>query len=410
MSSQPRILFICDFPPSAHRGGAILLSRLFCEYPADRLAVLSGSHYAGLAPSDGQVAGRQFLFPTTSKTGRWGIGRLKTLIDILMLPVLAVWGFKILRRLHVEAIVAVAHDSFFLVASALSRITKLPLILIVHDDWVATWSQQYRIFRPVFHHVFGGVARQAAYVYVVSPQMRDLLHSEFGVRAEFELPGTDPIEAEQRDVEAATGDGTLDIVYAGTLTGAMYDSLSVLLRLVTSDRLRDLGVAEWVLHLYTPTPPEELFASSPHIRFHGWVAPAQLRKDMTKASVLFLPLSFRADQRAITETSFPSKTADYLAAKTPILVCAPAMCALTQYAREYGFAEVVTEPSDELLGRALARIGNSAELRARLREGAERAFAKNHDVRVQREHFFALVSALTDSHEASAPPSKRSIL
>jgi glycosyltransferase involved in cell wall biosynthesis len=400
MNNQPRILFICDFPPSDHRGGAILLNRLFSEYPADHVAVLAGSHYTNLAPTESRLSCRHFIFPTTNKTGRWGLGRFKTVIDSLMLAFVAVWGFSIVRRSRAEAIVAVAHGLFFFVAGLLSRITQLPLILIVHDDWVATWSREYRPLRPLFQNLFGHVARQAAHVYVVSPQMRDLLHSEFGVHAEFELPGTSPIEREQSGNESAENRHTLDIIYAGTLTGAMDDALSVLLQLVSSERLLHLGVSEWMLHLYTPNPPDEALERSPHIRFHGWVSATELRIAMRKASVLFLPLSFRADQRAITETSFPSKTADYLAANTPVLICAPESCALARYARQYGCAEVVSDLSEETLGRALSRLANSPELRARLREGAKIAFAKNHDVRVQREHFFGLVGALAESHAA----------
>src|SRR5262245_21971254 len=91
---MPKLLFFADFPPSNLGGGTILISRLLEEYPNDRITVLTGSKYYKKSPQDGRLACKYVVFPVTSKTGRWGLGRLKVVVDYFAIPILclvALW-------------------------------------------------------------------------------------------------------------------------------------------------------------------------------------------------------------------------------------------------------------------------------------------------------------------------------
>jgi len=66
----PNLLFFCDFPPSNLVGGSILMSRLFANYPVDKIVVLTGSHLSKLSPADGRLGCKHIVFPTTKRTGK----------------------------------------------------------------------------------------------------------------------------------------------------------------------------------------------------------------------------------------------------------------------------------------------------------------------------------------------------
>ena len=91
-------------------------------------------------------------------------------------------------------------------------------------------------------------------------------------------------------------------------------------------------------HLYTrsfetPVPPR--------VTWHGWVSQAELAQAMASADILFLPYSFLPAERSFRATSFPAKTADYLASGRPILIFSPPDSSIVEYAREFAFACIV---------------------------------------------------------------------
>ena len=91
---------------------------------------------------------------------------------------------------------------------------------------------------------------------------------------------------------------------------------------------------------------------------------------------------------------FPTKTADYMACGRPILVFGPEYSSLVRYAREYGFAEIVTEPSDDALAKGIRDIVSSPTRRAVLVSRAFSALSTNHDIFKQRREFRQLVAEL----------------
>lgn len=91
---------------------------------------------------------------------------------------------------------------------------------------------------------------------------------------------------------------------------------------------------------------------------------------------------------------FPTKTADYMASGRPILVFGPEYSSLVRYARQYGFAEVVTEPGDDALAKGIKDIVNSSTRRAELVSRAFSVLSTNHDIFKQRREFQRLVAEL----------------
>lgn len=399
------LLFMCDFPPSNLRGGSVLISRLL-EDQQNEVVVLTGSYFDKVSPREGRLSSRQIVFPSSNETGRWGTGRLKTLLNWFGIPFLAVVGLWVVKSKRIGAIVSIAHGHFFVAAALVSRFTKTPLVLMVHDDWVAGVLESSLILKYFCEPVFRFVAKQASHSYAVTPYMSEMLARKYGMVAEVQMPAIEPgsVVADT----SAEHKNSLRFIYAGTLTGATDDSFNLFLELIKGDKLLAYGISDWELQLFVLATPEEVTNAGWHharIKFRGWASQSELAKALSEADLFFLPFSFREEARFATEQAFPSKTADYLKAGKPILIFAPPYSSLAKYARELGFAEIVDRPDQEALAAAVGRIWNSSERRRELIENSRKALHANHDINKQRADLKAMLNTLVYETNAASIPS-----
>jgi glycosyltransferase involved in cell wall biosynthesis len=224
---------------------------------------------------------------------------------------------------------------------------------------------------------------------VICAAMQTHLKKHYGVESEVQYPATSP-----NPFGAARGErngAPLRIVFAGCVYHTVSQSIGLLVRALT-------GCREKVeLHLYTKLSSEDLRIlgwDRDNVRSHGWLRQDELQRTLAEADILFLPVSFGGDLY-YAKTSFPSKFADYLAAGRPILLVAPADSTASVYARENGFAELVSTASESAVVEGIERIAQSPEYVRRLTARARSAFLLNHDLETQRRQFFARVAALT---------------
>jgi glycosyltransferase involved in cell wall biosynthesis len=123
------------------------------------------------------------------------------------------------------------------------------------------------------------------------------------------------------------------------------------------------------------------------VRIERPVAQTAMPATLQQADALLLPFSFSAEQRDVVSTSFPTKTADYLASGVPVLVHAPAQATIAQMAAAEGWGLVVSEPCEASLARALERLAGDVELRRRLATRARAVAGARHDIRLRATEF-----------------------
>ena len=195
---------------------------------------------------------------------------------------------------------------------------------------------------------------------------------------------------------AARKDGRFRIMYAGAFCGGAG-------LLVEALRGGALG-EEWTLELYGASPGhvESLGWQDARITAHGWGSQAEVHAAMTEADLLYAPNGFDAESQRLAVRQFPSKVADYLAARKPILVCAPANSSIARYVHRWNCAELVEEESAEAVGAALRRLAESPERRRELIARGDEAFRANHDVKRQREDLLTLLRGLRDRSRCGA--------
>ena len=397
------LLYVCDFPPSNFAGGPILVSRLLSDYPPDRIVVLTASRYLRVSPKEGRLACDHIAFPTTYGWGRWGLGRVKNLVDWLTVPVLTLVAVRLIKTRRIKAIVTIAHDRFFVGAALAGWITDTPYVVLMHDDTVTPAERRSWILKCVLRSWTRRVFRGASHIYAISREMQQLLKSEYGVDSEIQLPAAEPGAKRDRRsdfdlTELSTHSHSAVILFAGAIGYSVEDGLKMLAEMLIKGKLQAYGIQSAELHLYTQLSPERIRNwgwDSHGITVHPWVSQQELQGVLQKADILFLPYSFSEASRFAVESAFPSKIADYLASGRPILVFGPQYSSLVRYAKEQGFAEVVDNYDEDALARGIRRIFSDAAYRSELCERSLAVFEQNHNIVRQRKELRSQLSRIT---------------
>lgn len=362
----PNLLYVGDVPVESTYHGSLLLYRLLKTYPADRLYVIEGSpsvstpHRRLDAVSYGVLpAGVRRLMVTrisryysswlTLQSRRRG-ARCATLLN----------GFA------PEAVLTVAHGNAWLAAAAFAQSRRIPLHLIVHDD-LPTVVNVVEPLKPWVQRQFAAVYRTAASRFCVSPYMESAYRERYGVEGNALLPSRSP-ECPRYDDAAAAAPRPITFAFAGTINSSGY-----------AERLRQLAIClegfAGRLLLFGPLAPgdaQRCGLDRPNIIHGGLIPPeeliARLRAD---ADVLFVPMSFRNDERANMELSFPSKIVDYTATGVPILIQGPEFCSAVRWATSHpGVAAVTPSETTDDLRAVVEKFATDAPFRRSLAKAA----------------------------------------
>ncbi len=257
----PRLFYVCDFPPANRGGGDTLLLRLLEGYPLESLFI-AASHRRIDALAGGPLrACKQLgLYEFTGKK-RHGMAQFLLLLDRLLIPLHALRLAWHARKWKAQVVLTVAHGYLFLAAHLCAALCKLPIVMIVHDDWIAM-ERYVRIFRLFLKPLFRWSLRRSAHLYAVSEAMVEYLKETYGVSAALQLPATFPSEPSsllQTHYESATATNRpIRIVYAGMIYGTVFQSLDFLARHLQRRVHRAGETAPPVeLHIYSPLTQDE---------------------------------------------------------------------------------------------------------------------------------------------------------
>lgn len=403
----PQLLYVGEFPPSNHHGGAILLKRLLDRHPVNGLTVIASK--PGMVASSGTdiLKCRHIVFPVLRVSASRWVRRLNTIPNVLIMALVALRAILLMRRRRVEAVISIIQGRYYLPAALAGWITGTPHIAVVHDNFISG-NFGTSPFSPLLRQLTRRVLRSAAHVYAVSPEMQRLVFDECGRRSEIQLPSTTvPPPQPSCDAPLDGRPGPV-ILFAGTVGYTVKDCLDLLVELVGGGKLNEYGLPNANLQLYTPLTEAEILVygwNHPAVANRGWVSQSDLPTVLASADILFLPYSFLPIARKAVETAFPSKIADYLASGKTILVFGPNYSSLVRYAREQRFAEIVDEFSPSALASAVRKMTFSRVDRQRLAARARDVLCTNHDIERQRRQFYLTIEHFhrTNSEENNQP-------
>ncbi|HET9713027.1 MAG TPA: hypothetical protein VFP64_14125 [Pyrinomonadaceae bacterium] len=361
-----RLLYVGDVPVEASFHGSALLHRLLSDYPPEQLTIIETATQSDPARR----------LPKVKYIG-YPIGKAR-LLNTRFHPYAMAWfshsGSRFAPKISqsvngfdFEGVLTVAHGFGWLAASRIASRRKVPLHLIVHDDWPRAVDIAPR-FRNWLDTQFAGVYRQAQSRLGVSPAMSRAYLERYGKPAEIIYPTRAPgcPDFDTPPEHLARNDKPFTIAFAGTINSNGYiRTLRVL-----QDALRTVGGR---LLLFGPMPPDvarQVGLGDPNTEVCGLLSAADLLTRLrSEADALFVPMSFDASDRDNMEMAFPSKLADCTATGVPLLIYGPTYCSAVAWARENeGVAEVVESESD--LGKSVERLANDPLMRVALGQRA----------------------------------------
>lgn len=359
----PRLLYVGDVRVEASYHGSALLYRLLQRYPVERLRIVEGNIFP--SGTDRQLPGVRYdILPVgqarllNSRLHDWyaawlalGAGRRAEQLGLLTA------GFT------PEAVITVAHGYSWVTAARFAEAHRVPLHLIVHDDWPSAAPAPAR---RLVARQFGEVYRQAASRLCVSPYMADEYARNYGAPGSVLYPSraADAPEFPGPPARIRSTEHPFTIAFAGTINSPGYARL---LRSLADGLERCNGR----LVLFGPLAPEQAASAGlehPRIRHGGLLTSADLMARLrAEADVLFIPMSFAGRDRLNMRMSFPSKLTDYTSVALPLLICGPAECSAVQWAVTHpGVAEVVTNEDPDALAAAVLRLASDPERRWQL--------------------------------------------
>ncbi len=368
---MPRLLYLADVQVEASQHGSALMFRALETYPADRLRIVETA-VASLPAR--RLPGVAYASLPTGRR-RWLDSRLHGLYSAWLTWRASHRADRVMSSLSgfdVEAVATVGHGFGWITAAEVARRLRVPLHFIVHDDWPRS-SAIVEACRPWLDRTFGRIYSGAASRLCVSPFMAEEYERRYGAAGSLMYPSRAkdcpvfPAKAPRQ-----IGDGDMVIGYGGNSSPLLVESLRALAAALPGTRTRLA-----LFGGFDDDATRQLLAESPAISFHGFVPFDRMIRELREiADVLFVPMSFGAEQIDNMKISFPSKLTDYTATGLPLLIHAPAYSSAVRWARaEHDVAEVVDEPGEAPLRAALTRLHEDADRRARL---AANAVAAGH--------------------------------
>lgn len=356
----PRLLYVSDVPVEASYHGSALLHRLLSDYPHDSLTVIETATKSDPARRLPKV---NYISHPIGKA-RW--------LNTRFHPYVVAWythagereAPKILQSVNgrrLESVLTVAHGFGWLAAANIASKRKVPLHLIVHDDWprIADVAPQ---FRQWLDDRFARVYRQAQSRLCVSPSMSRFYEERYGEPAQVIYPSraADCPDFDVPPAHLADNDKPFTIAFAGTINSNGYiDALYAL-----QNALKSVGGRLLIFG------PNQFGLDDPNTKNYGLISSSQLLTRLREeAHALFVPMSFDECDRGNMQMAFPSKLADCTATGLPLLIYGPAYCSAVLWARDnQDVAEVVEDKAG--LNNAINRLANDPRHRVALGQRA----------------------------------------
>lgn len=267
---------------------------------------------------------------------------------------------RIIKREKCSAIMACSGDLLDLPGGYLaSRWTRVPFYAYLFDDYLYQWAQRlHRFFARCIEPI---VLRGAAGIIVPNKFLSDEYYRRYQINS---TVIHNPCESSQIDKKSnipwPSSKDEIKIVYTGAIYHAHFDAFR---NLMAAIQLVDRPNVK--LHLYTAQARKELELENIRgpIVYHHHLSPSEISAVQREGDILFLSLAFNSTIPEVIKTSAPGKMGEYLASGRPILVHAPTNSFVCWYFRQYKCGVVVDQSKPEILGKAIQRILDDADLR-----------------------------------------------
>jgi glycosyltransferase involved in cell wall biosynthesis len=390
-----KFAFISNILPPSHTAHAAIINRLLRDRDPETYCLLSARDYVtGEQPTySDRLPGPYYHLRKYRLTRghRWGLARVRIGLNSLFVVLRAVLIARILRREKCGAVVAcTGGDEIvdFAAGYLASRLTGTRFYAYLLDQF--SHMVNFGLGTSVLRHLEPRIMKGAAAVIVPNEFLADEVRRQFSIEPVVIHNPCDlsSYEAARASQAEASSNGRGRIVYTGHVGPLNFAAFHNLVAAIDS-----LGREDIRLDLYTIQTRqyvEEAGIRGPVI-YHQWEPVSAMPSIQEQANILFLPLAVHSTHSEIIRTAAPGKMGEYLAARRPILVHAPADSFLQWYFRRHDCGLVVDQDDPAELAHALRRLLSDDSLCRRLSERAWERARADFSITKAREQFDALL-------------------
>lgn len=387
----PKILFIGAITFEEISGSHSFFYRLFTGYPAEKLMVI-GSHKSRnpIFPSIRLPGVNYTILEEYIRSSKFNqnkiLFKLQSYYYIIEQIIKSFNQAKqIAKDFAPDLILTLGMDFYWYLAYKISRELDIPLELVLHDHWEPNTDPMIvKYLTPKFKEVF----KHARNRFCISPTMEKYYYDKLGLHSDILYP----ISRQKKTTkDLSIKDGKrLTVVFFGNI----WENQPTLIKLA---------------HLLYKKNAELVVFSNRDISFfqeHGLLTPNLTANFFFKeheellnwcqqnADILYLPMPFNNSKQEMVRCSFPSKIADYTLLGLPVIIHAPQISSIVEFATinsDYKFAEVVINDSEDELAAAVDALMD-AKYREILGRNSINIWHKFFDPAVVRTSFFEKIS------------------
>jgi glycosyltransferase involved in cell wall biosynthesis len=260
--------------------------------------------------------------------------------------------------------VTIAHDFVWLPAVEGAHRAGAASAVFVHDEWVELYGDRFRSKHEAVE-LYAEQLHKASRVFAVSDGMQKHLKMTYGVESEVFLPPRRK-SAQRIPFQEKSTDRPFCFAYCGQLWKGYWETLR---------HLAATGQQHgWELDIYTNEAGSRVVgAEFSNVHVHPFLPEEELVVQLAQqADALVVALPFDEEARAMMETMFSSKLAEYTATELLVVIIGPGYAQMIQWARGAGCFLAIEELNDELIAREINRfVENVGERRAMGRASAD---------------------------------------
>jgi len=338
---EPRVLFLCAAEPDVASGTPVILCDLLTHFPDSDAEVLCEHkfHVSQRRNITLRHRVRTIYFPNLLWPFRRG-SRVRDLLVYVGLPWLILVGWWRILRFRPTCLVAIYYRIPWIIAAyVLSRTTRVPLIIYVHDTVRENFDGSSGLKKHFVAWLEEKVLRGST-VMVLHPYLADHYRQRYGIHCTIlrQIVWRELLP----DLPEKNDRVPLTIGFAGAIYDNNARQLTELAAIVqAAPRLR--------LKIWTAAPVDrlnEMGIRGERIDVGFENNYERLLQCLAGCDLLYLPLAFD-DSGSLTanalQYAFPTKSLDYLLAGPPILVHCPKNYELSRFFSVHACAQVLNE-------------------------------------------------------------------
>jgi glycosyltransferase involved in cell wall biosynthesis len=257
-----------------------------------------------------------------------------------------------------------------LLAQAVARKMKVPLIASFNDWFDFGWFPAHPIYRSLIESRFRRFYREADLALCTSEGMSEELGAHRNVHVLYPL-GSSLMQPLETSLASRSPSTRFVIGFAGTLAGWYGSMLERLVRtsfeIAPELEFKIFGSNDsWGDDFRNELARKNIFYG--HLPFE------EVSQEMQTCDALLLPMGFERHAEQIERTSFKTKFLDYIAWQRPVIVWGPQYCSAVRSATEFDSAEVCVDSDESVLLDRIKKLAENSSRQAELVQNAQKMY------------------------------------